>query len=80
VLPRRVIIAIPGVGRGLGELYRLLGGSWVGVGGLIRTGVIVWVFVLAAHDGVRLRVGGEVSSVDIEVRPLSVYAIWALLG
>jgi hypothetical protein len=57
VLTRVVIIGISRVGRGLGVLSRLLGRIRVGVGGLVLTGMIIWVLVLAAHDGVRRGTG-----------------------
>ena len=80
-----VAIVISGDGQGLAwldVLYRLrvLGGSLtrtgtrVGVGGCITTGKIIWVLILAAHDGVRRRGDREVSSGAIEVGHLSKYS------
>jgi hypothetical protein len=48
----------------LGGLSRVLGRSiiLVAVGSLIMAGMITWVLILAAHDGVRRRGDKEVSS------------------
>jgi hypothetical protein len=71
LLTRLVTIVISSDGNGLArldELSRLLGGSLtrVGVGGLIMTGKITWVLILAAHDGVWRRGDREVSSGNCE--------------
>ena len=85
MLTRMVAIVISRDGQRLARLdvlYRLcvLGGSLtrtsirVGVGGRIITGKIIWVLILAAHDGVRRRRDREVSSGAIEVGHLSMYS------
>ena len=78
MLTRMVAIVISRDGQRLARLdvlYRLTRRSTrVGVGGRIITGKIIWVLILAAHDGVRRRGDREVSSGAIEVGHLSKYS------